>query len=66
MCYNYLINQKGEKDMERELKIKNCYLYLKMKDNETKEEATNRLENSLENAGIEYMYEPEDIEIQNI
>ena len=37
-----------------------------MKDNETKEEAINRLENSLENAGIEYMYEPEDIEIQNI
>lgn len=52
--------------MERELKIKNCYLYLKMKDNETKEEATNRLENSLEDAGIEYMYEPEDVEIQSI
>lgn len=50
----------------RELKIRDCYLYLKMKDGENKEEALERLTDILGHAGIGYQYESEDVEVQDV
>lgn len=50
----------------RELKIKDCYLYLKMEDGESEEKALERLTDTLDHVGIEYQYESEDIEVQDI
>lgn len=50
----------------REVKIKDCYLYVKMKDGESKEKALERLTDIMEHAGIAYQYESEDVEVQDI